>query len=635
MAEESVLSAFLLLVKNITNTEVSPAVSDDSIAANVRYAGRVTGLYPSNLFLAAKSDQVLERVARSIPFLYSTEGLDNLYRDLDKLLNSFKGPYLLEETLTVVDLLILAIAKVHKTDDKQLKKFNKLKKYLDTVKKQENIKKSLLVQVPVEKFKLPRNHDVVKEGSGRRLRVQYVLKDSSLVGQVVTVKGWAKTVRIQGNGTFAFVEVNDGSCVSNLQVIVSKVMPDFDRLSGTGISVVCKGLIVKSPGQKQSVEMKVDDLANHEFRVMGECDNGTYPLSKKDHTVEFLRSIGHLRPRTRLISAIARVRNALAYATHSFFQGRGFVYVHTPIVTASDCEGAGEMFQVSTSIPNKVADIPHKDGVVDWSKDFFGKPAFLTVSGQLAVENYACALSDVYTFGPTFRAEMSYTSRHLAEFWMIEPELAWAELEDNMECAESYLKHCIKYVLDNCPEDIEFFDATVENGLIERLKVVLHNKFARVTYTEAVDIIHKSGKEFKENPQWGDDLKAEHERYICEEVIQGPVIVYNYPKVLKAFYMKVNEDNQTVQAMDILVPFIGEIIGGSVREDRLDRLDDMLQFKNLDKEVYWWYRDLRKYGSVPHAGFGLGFERMVMMVTGVDNIRETIPYPRWPGHAEF
>jgi asparaginyl-tRNA synthetase len=475
---------------------------------------------------------------------------------------------------------------------------------------------------------------IVQFGTGARLRVDFVLNSQELIGTIVTVKGWAKTARIQGNGSFAFIELNDGSSVKNLQLVVDGAIPHFDKISGTGFSLTACGTVVASPGQKQAVELHVKDPALHSFDVIGLCDPATYPLSKKKHSLEFLRSIGHLRARSNTIGAVARVRNALAFATHKFFQERGFLYVHTPIVTASDCEGAGEMFSVSTLPSQKPLPLT-PTGELDYSKDFFGRQAFLTVSGQLAVENYSMGLSDVYTFGPTFRAEDSHTTRHLAEFWMIEPELAWADLEDNMECAESYLKACITYCLETIPDDLDFFEKTYEPGLIARLQNILQGPFARCNYTEAVSLVQASGREFKEQVNWGDDLKAEHERYICEEVFKGPTIVYNYPKTLKAFYMRVNDDDATVQAMDILIPKIGEVVGGSVREERLEKLDEMLAFKQLDPQLYWWYRELRRYGSVPHAGFGLGFERLVMMMTGLENIRDVIPYPRWPGHAEF
>lgn len=515
-------------------------------------------------------------------------------------------------------------------------KGKKFKKFLGALKARPETEKAVVEQkqTEVKTEATGARRKVVQYGTGARLRVDYVLNTPELVGTVVTVKGWGKTARIQGNGSFAFIELNDGSNVRNLQLVVDGAISNFDKISGTGFSLVATGSVVASPGQKQSVELHVKDPRIHSFDVIGLCDPTSYPLAKKKHSLEFLRSIGHLRARTNTIGAVARVRNALAFATHKFFQERGFIYVHTPIVTASDCEGAGEMFSVSTLPSQKPLPLT-PEGELDYSKDFFGRQAFLTVSGQLAVENYAMGLSDVYTFGPTFRAEDSHTTRHLAEFWMIEPELAWAGIEENMECAESYLKACISYALETVPDDLDFFETTYEPGLIARLQNVLQGPFSRVTYTEAVSLVQASGKVFKEQVAWGDDLKAEHERYICEEVFKGPTIVYNYPKSLKAFYMRVNDDDTTVQAMDILVPKIGEVVGGSVREERLEKLDEMLAFKNLDPNLYWWYRELRRYGTVPHAGFGLGFERLIMMTTGLENIRDVIPYPRWPGHAEF
>eukprot|EP00742_Colponemidia_sp_Colp-10_P001824 GILJ01001950.1.p1 GENE.GILJ01001950.1~~GILJ01001950.1.p1 ORF type:complete len:765 (-),score=137.11 GILJ01001950.1:78-2129(-) len=482
-----------------------------------------------------------------------------------------------------------------------------------------------------------------KTSWGGRTRVKAILgvnEGLDWVGQVITVNGWAKTTRAQG-ATLLFIQVNDGSCLSSLQVVLNAGVPGFEEASKatTGASLSFKGVIVKSPAKGQSVEMHVSDPAAHSVKVFGQCEAREYPMSKKGHTMEHLRENAHLRPRSNTISAVARVRNALAFATHNFFQARGFLYVHTPLITASDCEGAGELFQVTTVIPkdSKVDGIlATKDGRVDYTKDFFGKQSFLTVSGQLSVENYCVALSDVYTFGPTFRAEDSHTSRHLAEFWMIEPEMAFAELPDDMICAESYLKFCIQYALDNCLEDLQFFEKQYEQGLVARLRNVVDNEFARCSYTEAVELIRQSGKNFEYGlPDWGTDLQSEHERYLAEEYYKKPVIVYNYPKDIKAFYMKLNPDGRTVAAMDILVPKIGEVIGGSQREDNLELLDRRIEEMHLEKASYWWYRDLRKYGSVPHAGFGLGFERLIMMVTGMENIRDVIPFPRWPGHADF
>lgn len=466
-----------------------------------------------------------------------------------------------------------------------------------------------------------------------RTRIKQILhsKDGGrhLIGQEITVKGWVRTVRNQKQ--FAFVEVNDGSTLANIQVILDDTLPGFNTTVAsltTGASVAVRGTVVESPGKNQAVEIKVQDL-----QVIGECDPETFALQKKRHSFEFLRSIAHLRPRTNTLGAVARVRNAMAYATHRFFQERGFLYVHTPIITASDCEGGGELFRVSTIDP---ANPPRNDkNEVDYSQDFFGKPAYLTVSGQLNGEIYACALSDVYTFGPTFRAENSNTSRHLAEFWMIEPEMAFADLNDDMNCAEDYLKYLVKYALEHCKEDLQLFDKFVSNGLLDRLEQVASTPFERVTYTDAIEILVKTDKKFEYPISWGIDLQSEHERYLTEEHFKKPVILTDYPKQCKAFYMRQNEDGKTVAAMDVLVPKIGEIIGGSQREERYDKLLARIDEMRLSREDYWWYLELRKYGSVPHAGFGLGFERLIQFVTGMENIRDVIPFPRTPGHAEF
>lgn len=451
----------------------------------------------------------------------------------------------------------------------------------------------------------------------------------SLLGQEVTVKGWVRTVRNQK--TFSFIELNDGSTLSNFQVIANPDIPNYENLINslsTGVSVSIVGTIVESPGKNQQFEMQAKSIT-----VIGGCDPEAYPLQKKRHSFEFLRSIAHLRPRTNTLGAVTRIRNALAFATHLFFQQRGFLYIHTPIITASDCEGAGKMFRVTTLDPNAPPRLP--DGQVDYSQDFFGKPSYLTVSGQLNGEIYACALSDIYTFGPTFRAENSNTSRHLAEFWMIEPEMAFADINDNMDNAEAYLKFVLKYVLDNCPEDMQFFDKHVSNGLIERLQHVINTPFERATYTYAVRILEKSGKSFEYPVKWGSDLQSEHERYLAEEFFGKPVIITDYPKQIKAFYMRSNDDNKTVAAMDVLVPKIGEIIGGSQREERLDVLEHKLKEVGLSPTDYWWYLELRKYGSVPHAGYGVGFERLIQFATGMENIRDVIPFPRFPGKADF
>lgn len=443
------------------------------------------------------------------------------------------------------------------------------------------------------------------------------------LGKTITLCGWVRTVRDQKN--FAFVEINDGSTLAGFQVIVDGSM--VQNLT-TGTSVKVEGTVVESPGGKQKIELK----ANH-VTILGLCPAEEYPLQKKRHSFEFLRTIAHLRPRTNTQGAVQRVRNALAFATHEFFQQHGFLYVQTPIISSSDAEGGGQQFNV-TALP--LTNIPKlQDGAVDYSKDFFHRPTYLTVSGQLEGEALASALSDIYTFGPTFRAENSNTSRHLAEFWMIEPEMAFADLKDDMALAENYLKFIIQAVLKKCPADLEFFDAFVEKGLIARLQHVASSPFAHLTYTEAVEILKKSGKTFEYPVEWGADLQSEHERYLAEEHFKKPVILTDYPAKIKAFYMKLNPDGKTVAAMDVLVPKIGEIIGGSQREDNFDLLKDKILAQGLTLEEYDWYLQLRRYGSVPHAGFGAGFERLVQFVTGMENIRDVIPFPRYPGHAEF
>lgn len=452
---------------------------------------------------------------------------------------------------------------------------------------------------------------------------------SPKIGDTVRVNGWVRTVRNQKS--FAFIEINDGSTLSNLQVVLTDEVAQYSQLLAelsTGVSVSVTGTLVESPAKGQTVELKAV-----EFEIIGKCDPEVYPLQKKRHTFEFLRTIGHLRPRTNTLGAITRVRNALAYATHKFFQERGFLYVHTPIITGSDCEGAGELFRVSTIDPNAP---PKTDkGVVDWKEDFFGKPTYLTVSGQLNAEIYACALSDVYTFGPTFRAENSNTSRHLAEFWMIEPEIAFADLNDDMDLAEAYIKYTLKYLLETCPEEMHFFDKFIAKDILERLQQMIDTPFERATYTFAVRILEKSGKKFEYPIKWGEDLQTEHERYLAEEYFNKPVFITDYPAEIKPFYMRVNDDGKTVRAMDLLVPKVGEIIGGSQREERLDVLEKRMHQLGLNPEDYWWYTELRKYGTVPHAGFGLGFERLVQFVTGMENIRDVIPFPRYPDKAEF
>jgi asparaginyl-tRNA synthetase len=441
-------------------------------------------------------------------------------------------------------------------------------------------------------------------------KIKELLKGKA--GDEVTLYGWVRTVRNQK--AFSFIEVNDGSTLANLQVVVDGTAEGIS----TGTSIAAKGHLVESPGKNQSLELKASEI-----KVIGSCDPEEYPLQKKRHSFEFLRTIAHLRPRTNTQGAVMRVRNALAFATHCFFQQRGFLYIQTPIITGSDCEGGGEMFRVTTQEK------------IDPENDFFGKNTYLTVSGQLEGEIMALALSDIYTFGPTFRAENSNTSRHLAEFWMIEPEMAFADLKANMECAEAYLKYCVKYVLDHCMEDLQFFDKFIENGLIDKLQNVIAAPFAHITYTQAIDILKKAPKKFEFPVEWGVDLQSEHERYLAEEHFKKPTTITDYPAKIKAFYMRDNDDGKTVAAMDILVPKIGEIIGGSQREERLEVLEKKLEAFNLKKEDYWWYLELRKFGSVPHAGFGLGFERLVLFATGMENIRDVIPFPRAPGLAEF
>ena len=453
-----------------------------------------------------------------------------------------------------------------------------------------------------------------------RMKIKQITKD--LLGKAITVKGWVRSVRSQKD--FSFIVVNDGSTLAGIQVVYEATCANYEKTLPsltTGASVHVEGTLVESPGKEQSFEIKAETI-----EVIGLCDAETYPLQKKHHTFEFLRTIGHLRARTNTIGAVARVRSALSFATHKFFQERGFLYLHTPVITGADCEGAGDMFTVTT-LPD--------EGKRDYTQDFFGRRTYLTVSGQLEGEAYACALSDIYTFGPTFRAENSNTSRHLAEFWMIEPEMAFAELRDNMECAESYLKYCLQYLLEHCQQDMKFFDDMISKGTIEKLEKVISTPFQVLTYTEGVDILKKTTKKFVYPVEWGIDLQSEHERYLAEEYFKKPLILINYPKDIKAFYMRMNEDEKTVAAMDVLVPSVGEIIGGSQREDRIERLEQRMAGVGLNVEDYSWYLDLRRFGSVPHAGFGLGLERLILFATGMENIRDVIPFPRYPKHAEF
>ena len=443
----------------------------------------------------------------------------------------------------------------------------------------------------------------------------------------IKVSGWVKTVR--DSKTFGFIEINDGSFFKNLQIVFDNTLPNFDDICKLTISssIEVTGIFTKTENAKQAFELKATGV-----NIVA-TSSPEYPLQKKRHTFEYLRTISHLRPRTNTFNAVFRVRSVLSYAIHKFFQERGFVYVHTPLITGSDCEGAGEMFNVNSF---DLKNIPQtEDGEIDYSKDFFGKPAHLTVSGQLDVETYAFAFRNVYTFGPTFRAENSNTVKHAAEFWMIEPEICFADLKDDMDLAEDMLKFVIKYVIDNCPEEMAFFNQFIDNTLLDRLENVLNSEFGRISYTDAVKELEKHNDEFEYKVSWGVDLQTEHERYLSEKIFQKPVFVTDYPQEIKAFYMKQNPDGKTVAAADLLAPGIGEIIGGSQREDDLKVLQDKMKTLGLNEEDYWWYLDLRRYGSVPHAGFGLGFERAMMYITGMQNIRDVIPFPRTPKNCEF
>lgn len=447
-------------------------------------------------------------------------------------------------------------------------------------------------------------------------------------GKSVVVGGWARNIR--DSKAFGFIDLNDGSCFQNLQVVFERdKLGNYDEIAAqnVGAALVVTGILTLTPNAKQPFELKATAVA-----VEG-TSTPEYPLQPKRHTVEYLREQAYLRPRTNLFSAVFRVRSEAAYAIHSFFHDRGFVYVHTPLITASDCEGAGEMFRVTTLDAAKPP--MTKDGKVDYTKDFFGKPANLTVSGQLEGETYAMAFGKIYTFGPTFRAENSNTARHAAEFWMIEPEIAFADLNDDMQLAWDMIKYIIDHVMRVCPAEIEFFNKFVDHTLIERLESLRKADYVKVTYTEAVDILMKSGREFKYPVSWGVDLQTEHERYLTEEVYKCPVFLIDYPKEIKAFYMRLNDDGKTVAAMDLLVPGVGEIIGGSQREERLDVLQKRMAELGLKEEDYWWYLNLRRFGGTKHAGFGLGFERIIMYLTGVANIRDVIPYPRTVGNAEY
>ena len=444
--------------------------------------------------------------------------------------------------------------------------------------------------------------------------------------QDVEVRGWVRTLR--ASKEVCFIELNDGSCFASLQLVADRTVENFAELShiGTGACIKAVGNLIDSPAKGQRWELHVKELT-----VVGNADP-SYPLQKKRHSFEYLRTIAHLRPRSNTFGAVFRLRNALSYAVHQFFQQRDFLYVHTPIITASDCEGAGELFRVTTLDP---ANPPKTAGHIDWQKDFFGARTGLTVSGQLQGELFATAFSDIYTFGPTFRAENSNTSRHASEFWMIEPEIAFANLADDCQLAEDFLRFLVKYALEHCAEDLQFFNDRIEKGLLDKLTALADATFSTMTYSEAIEQLKNSGQNFEFPVEWGLDLQSEHERYLCEQVVNGPLFVTDYPKEIKAFYMRANEDGKTVAAMDLLVPRVGEIIGGSQREERLDVLTARMEELNMAPESLDWYLDIRRWGSCPHAGFGLGFERLIMYLSGMENIRDVIPFPRTPGHAEF
>ena len=459
------------------------------------------------------------------------------------------------------------------------------------------------------------------------MRIAQLLKSTDY-GSEVVAKGWVRTKR--GNKNVAFIALNDGSCVANIQIVadLTKITDEMLKPVTTGACICVRGRLVESLGAGQGVEIQADSI-----EVYGTADPDTYPLQKKGHSLEFLRDIAYLRPRTNTFGAVLRIRHAMAYAIHKYFNDRGFYYLHTPLITASDCEGAGAMFQVTTLDMNNLPKT--EDGKVDYSQDFFGKPCSLTVSGQLEGELGALSLGQIYTFGPTFRAENSNTPRHLAEFWMIEPEMAFYELEDNMELAEDFLKYLIRYALENCREDLEFMNKMWDNELIDRLNFVVNNDFVRLDYTAGVRILKESGRKFEFPCDWGCDLQSEHERYLVEEHFKRPVILINYPKEIKAFYMKQNDDGKTVRAMDVLFPKIGEIIGGSEREADYGKLSARVKELGIPEKDIWWYLDTRRWGSAPHSGFGLGFERLLLFVTGMGNIRDVIPFPRTPKNAEF
>lgn len=460
----------------------------------------------------------------------------------------------------------------------------------------------------------------------KRTKIVKLLASKSAQPEVL-VKGWVRTRRDAKD--FCFIELNDGSCLKNIQIIANEKLENYEEIKKitTGSSLAVVGALVESQGGNQKYEIIAKSV-----EIYGLADE-SFPLQKKKHTDEYLRTIAHLRPRTNKYGAAFRIRSELSFAIHQFFNQRGFRYVHTPIITASDCEGAGEMFQVTTLDFNKTPRTD--DGKVDYSEDFFGKEAHLTVSGQLNGEMYAMGLGDIYTFGPTFRAENSNTTRHAAEFWMIEPEMAFADINDDMDLAEDMVRYCIKHIMENCAEDMELFDKFVSPGLLDMLTNIVENDFARITYTQAIEIMQKSGRKFEYYPEYGVDLQTEHERFLAEEHFKRPVIVRSYPKEIKAFYMRLNDDGKTVAAMDVLVPGIGELIGGSQREERYDVLVKKIEEMGMKEEDYSWYLDSRRYGTVPHAGFGLGFDRMMLLITGIGNIRDVLPFPRTPKSANF
>ena len=461
-----------------------------------------------------------------------------------------------------------------------------------------------------------------------RVEVKQLFRNyCAYIDQNVVVCGWIRTIR--DSKRFAFIELNDGTFFKNLQIVIDDTLPNFNEVVKRGISsaIIAEGRLVESPGDKQPFELKATRVVIEGYSA------SDYPLQKKRHSFEYLRTIAHLRPRTNTFSAVFRIRSAAAYAIHKFFQERGFVYVHTPIITGSDAEGAGAMFRVTTLDFDRPA--RNENGSIDFSRDFFGREAKLTVSGQLNAEAYAIAFRKVYTFGPTFRAENSNTPRHAAEFWMVEPEVAFADLEDNMDLAEAMLKYLIEYCLENAPEEMEFFNKFIDQNLFARLDNVVNSSFERITYTEAIELLAKSGQKFQFPVEWGCDLQTEHERYLTEQIFKKPVFVINYPKDIKAFYMRLNDDSKTVAAMDLLVPGVGEIIGGSQREERYELLRARMEELGLSEDEYWWYLDTRKYGTNKHSGFGLGFERAIMYLTGMTNIRDVLPFPRTVNSIEF